>query len=37
MTRVEFRYDNSNQNVFLRGTEAVSSQQTLAFSVVYLF
>jgi hypothetical protein len=37
MTRAEFRYDKSNQDVFLRGTEAVSSQQTLAFSVVYLF
>ena len=37
VTRAEFRYDKSNQNVFLRGTEAVSSQQTLAFSVVYLF
>ena len=37
MTRAEFRYDKSDQNVFLRGTEAVSNQQTLAFSVVYLF
>ena len=37
MTRAEFRYDKSNHDVFLRGTEAVSSQQTLAFSVVYLF
>jgi Putative beta-barrel porin-2, OmpL-like. bbp2 len=37
ITRAEFRYDKSNENVFLRGTEAVSSQQTLAFSVVYLF
>ena len=37
MTRMEFRYDKSNQNVFLRGTEAINNQQTLAFSVVYLF
>ena len=37
VTRAEFRYDKSNENVFLRGIEAVSSQQTLAFSVVYLF
>ena len=37
ITRAEFRYDKSGENVFLRGTEAVSSQQTLAFSVVYLF
>ena len=37
ITRAEFRYDKSNQNVFLRGNDAVSSQQTLAFQVVYLF
>ena len=37
MTRAEFRYDNSDQNVFLRGTDAINNQQTLAFSVVYLF
>ncbi len=37
ITRAEFRYDKSNENVFLRGTENVSSQQTLAFQVVYLF
>ncbi|HJS66670.1 MAG TPA: outer membrane beta-barrel protein, partial [Nitrospiraceae bacterium] len=36
-TRVEFRYDKSDQNVFLRGGEATNNQQTLAFSVAYLF
>jgi hypothetical protein len=37
ITRAEFRYDKSTQNVFLRGTEAINNQQTLGFSVVYLF
>jgi hypothetical protein len=37
MTRTEFRYDKSDKNVFLRGGEAINNQQTLAFSVVYLF
>jgi hypothetical protein len=36
-TRMEFRYDKSDHNVFLRGSEAVNNQQTLAFSVAYLF
>jgi hypothetical protein len=36
-TRMEFRYDKSDQNAFLRGSEAVNNQQTLAFSVAYLF
>jgi hypothetical protein len=36
-TRMEFRYDKSDQNSFLRGSEAVNNQQTLAFSVAYLF
>ena len=36
-TRMEFRYDKSDQNVFLRGSEAVNNQQTLAFSVAYMF
>ncbi len=36
-TRAEFRYDKSDQNVFLRGGEATNNQQTLAFSVAYLF
>jgi hypothetical protein len=37
MTRVEFRHDHSNKNVFLNGTEAANNQSTLGFSVVYLF
>ena len=38
ITRAEFRYDKSNQNVFLRGAgEAINNQQTLAFQVIYLF
>ena len=38
ITRVEFRYDKSDQNVFLRGAgEAINNQQTLGFQVVYLF
>ncbi len=37
ITRAEFRYDKSNQNVFLQGSQAVNNQQTLGFSVVYLF
>ena len=37
MTRTEFRYDKSNKNVFLRGDEATNNQQTVSFSVVYLF
>ncbi|MEO6307904.1 MAG: outer membrane beta-barrel protein [Nitrospiraceae bacterium] len=37
ITRAEFRYDKSDQNVFLRGHEAINNQQTMAFSVVYLF
>ena len=37
MTRAEFRYDKSNKNVFLQGHEATNNQQTLGFSVVYLF
>jgi len=36
-TRAEFRYDKSDQNVFLRGDQATNNQQTLAFSVAYLF
>ena len=36
-TRMEFRYDKSDQNVFLRGSEAVNNQQTLAFSVAYMW
>ena len=37
MTRVEFRHDKSNQDVFLQGNQATNNQQTLAFSAVYLF
>jgi hypothetical protein len=37
ITRVEYRYDKSDRNVFLRGSEATNNQQTLAFQVVYLF
>ena len=38
ITRVEFRYDKSDQNVFLRGAgEGINNQQTLGFQVVYLF
>ena len=36
-TRAEFRYDKSDHNVFLRGSEAVNNQQTLAFSVAYMW
>jgi hypothetical protein len=37
ITRAEFRYDKSDQNVFLRGTQGINNQQTLGFSVIYLF
>ncbi len=37
ITRAEFRYDKSNKNVFVRGDDATNNQQTLGFSVVYLF
>jgi hypothetical protein len=37
MTRTEFRYDKSDHNVFLQGDKPVNNQQTLSFSVVYLF
>lgn len=37
ITRAEFRYDKSDQNSFLRGTTGINNQQTMAFSVVYLF
>ena len=36
-TRMEFRYDKSDHNAFLRGSEAVNNQQTLGFSVAYLW
>jgi hypothetical protein len=37
MTRMEYRYDHSNKNVFLDGSTAKNNQSTLGFSVVYLF
>jgi len=37
MTRVEYRYDHSNKAVFLDNDTPKNSQQTLGFSVVYLF
>ena len=37
MTRTEFRYDKSNHNVFLNGGAPSNNQQTMSFSVVYLF
>ena len=37
MTRVEYRYDHSDHNVFLQGDKPVNNQSTLGFSVVYLF
>ncbi len=37
ITRAEFRYDKSDKLVFLNGDKAVNNQQTLGFSVNYLF
>jgi hypothetical protein len=37
MTRIEYRYDKSNKDVFLQGDKAVNNQSTLGFQVVYLF
>jgi Putative beta-barrel porin-2, OmpL-like. bbp2 len=37
ITRAEFRYDKSDQNVFLRAGQGINNQQTLGFSVIYLF
>jgi hypothetical protein len=37
LTRVEFRYDKSDHNVFERGTVATNHQETLSFQAVYLF
>jgi hypothetical protein len=37
MTRMEYRYDHSNKNVFINGDRASNNQSTLGFSVVYLF
>ena len=37
MTRLEYRYDKSNQNVFQVGGRATSYQPTLSLDVIYLF
>ncbi len=37
ITRMEFRYDKSNRNIFLNGGDATNNQETLSFQVVYLF
>lgn len=38
ITRLEFRYDKSNQNVFLDGrNDATNNQQTLAVEAIFLF
>lgn len=37
ITRAEFRYDKSDKNVFLDGSDATNNQETLSFQVVYLF
>ena len=36
-TRVEYRYDHADHNVYLYGTRAVNFQNTLGFSVAYMF
>ena len=37
ITRLEYRYDKSNQNVFQVGDRATSYQPTLSLDVIYLF
>jgi len=37
ITRLEFRYDKSNKNVFQYGTAATNHQETASFEVIYLF
>jgi hypothetical protein len=37
MTRLEYRYDKSNQNVFQVGGRATSYQPTLSLDLIYLF
>src|SRR5512147_161968 len=37
ITRVEFRYDKSDKNVFLYGTRPTNHQETLSFEVMYVF
>lgn len=36
-TRVEYRYDHADHNVYLQGTRAANNQNTLGFSVAYMF
>ena len=36
-TRLEYRYDKSNQNVFQAGGRATSYQPTLSFEAIYAF
>ncbi len=36
-TRVEYRYDHADHNVYLKGTQAANFQNTLAFSVAYMW
>jgi hypothetical protein len=36
-TRVEYRYDHADHNVYLVGTRAANNQNTLGFSVAYMF
>lgn len=37
ITRVEFRYDKSDKNVFSYGSRPANNQETLSFEVIYLF
>ena len=37
ITRLEFRYDKSNKNVFLYGSQPTNNQETLSFEVIYVF
>ena len=37
VTRLEYRYDKSNQNVFQFGNRTTSYQPTLSLDVIYLF
>ena len=36
-TRVEYRYDHADRDVYIYGTRAVNFQNTLGFSVAYMF
>jgi putative OmpL-like beta-barrel porin-2 len=36
-TRVEYRYDHADHNVYLKGTQAANFQNTLGFSVAYMW